>query len=70
MRFLVEETEFALESVWSLSMEWQGLKMRSEVSGRWGLGSELAVLKSGSGDSRWRPIWTRRKDSRKKYSMR
>jgi len=28
--------------------------MRSEVSGSWGLGSEPAVLKSGSGDSRFK----------------
>jgi len=31
VRFLVEDTEFALESVWSLCIEWQGLKMGSEV---------------------------------------
>ena len=58
MRFLVEEMKFALKAVWSLCIEWQGLKRRSEVGGNKGLVSEPAVLKSGSGDSR---CWAKRR---------
>ena len=50
MRILVEETEFALESVLSLSIELKGLKMRPEVVQTWRVFvSEPTVLKSTSG---------------------
>lgn len=50
MRFLVGETEFALESVLSLSIEWEGFKMHPEVVEiRRVFGSEPAVLKSANG---------------------
>ena len=41
MRFLVEKTDFALESVWSLSIEWKAWKCGSKL-GKFGLCLEVS----------------------------